>query len=61
VSRFFLALLVPGAIGVGVAVLTRAVHAGRALLISACGALFPVGGIFLLFFASLALGTGRLE
>ena len=60
-TRFFLALLIPGAIGIAVALLTQAVHAGRALLISVCGALFLVGGIFLLFFASLALGTGCLE
>lgn len=60
-TRFFLALLIPGAIGIAVALLTRAVHVGRALLISVCGALFLVGGIFLLFFASLALGTGCLE
>lgn len=60
-SRFFIALLVPGAIGVGVALITGAVHAGRALFASICGALFLVGGAFLLFFASLALGTGCLS
>jgi hypothetical protein len=60
-SRFFLALLIPGAIGVGVALLTRAVHVGRALFISVCGALFLTGGIFLLLFASLLLGTGCLD
>ncbi len=60
-TRFFLALLIPGAIGIAVSLLTRAVHLGRALLISVCGALFLVGGVFLLFFASLALGTGCLE
>jgi hypothetical protein len=60
-SRFFIALLVPAVIGVGVALLTGAVHVGRALLISVCGALFLVGGAFLLFFASLMLGTGCLS
>jgi hypothetical protein len=60
-SRFFLALLIPGAIGVGVALLTRAVHVGRALFVSVCGALFLTGGIFLLLFASILLGTGCLD
>jgi hypothetical protein len=60
-SRFFLALLIPGAIGVGAALLTRAAHVGRALFVSVCGALFLTGGAFLLLFASLLFGTGCLE
>jgi len=60
-TRFFLALLIPGAVGGGVALLTQAVPVGRALFVSVCGALFLTGGAFLLLFASLLFGTGCLE
>jgi hypothetical protein len=60
-TRFLLALLIPGAIGGGIALLTGAAHVGRALFVSVCGALFLTGGAFLLLFASLLLGTGCLD
>jgi hypothetical protein len=60
-GRFFLALLISGVIGAGLALVTGAAHVGRALFVSVCGALFLTGGAFLLLFASILLGTGCLD
>jgi hypothetical protein len=56
-----LALLVPGVLGACVALGTGFVHAGRALFVSVWGALFLIGGWFVLFVSFLALGTGCLD
>jgi hypothetical protein len=60
-ARFLLAVLVPTGIGLAVALFTRRVGPGRAIAVAFSGAVLIPGGIFVLLFASLGLGTGCLD
>lgn len=60
-GKLALVLLLPSAIGVGIAYRTRAAHGARALFISAWGTVLIPYGIFVLFFAALAVGSGCLD
>jgi hypothetical protein len=55
------ALLIPGVIGAGVALGTGSVHPGRAFFVSVWGALFLVGGWFVLVISLLAIGSGCIS
>jgi hypothetical protein len=60
-GKLVLLLLVPGAIGAGIALFTRAGHGLRAFLASTWGVIF-IGGVgMIMFFAALAAGGGCLE
>jgi hypothetical protein len=60
-ARFLLAVLLPTGIGLALALLTRRVNPGRAIAVAFSGAVLIPGGIFVLFFASLGIGTGCLD
>lgn len=57
-SRFFLALLLPGVIGTGVALASRKAHGARAFLASSWGALFVTAGFFIVLAAFFGFGSG---
>ena len=54
-------LLVSGAIGIGVIVKLGNQSAARVLFVALAGGILIPGGIFLLFFTSMGLGTGCLN
>ncbi len=56
-----LALVIPGAIGAAIALTTRTVPGLKAFFVSTWGALFATGGIYLLFIAFLAIGSGCID
>lgn len=60
-GKLALLLVIPGAIGVGIALATRAAHGFRAFLISTWGAVFLLGLAFVAFFAAVAIGNGCLN
>jgi hypothetical protein len=60
-GSFILALLLPGAIGAGIALATQKGRAFRALFISSWGALFLTGGFYVLLIAVLGFGTACLD
>jgi hypothetical protein len=60
-GKLALLLVIPGAIGVGIALATRAAHGSRAFLISTWGAVFLIGLAFVSFFAAVAIGNGCLN
>lgn len=60
-GKLALVLLIPGAIGVGIALATRAGHGFRAFLASTWGAIFLIGAGIILLIASVAVGGGCLE
>ena len=60
-GKLVLVLLVPGAIGAGIALYTRAGHGLRAFLASTWGVIF-IGGVgMIMFFAAFVVGGGCLE
>jgi uncharacterized membrane protein len=60
-GKLALLLVIPGAIGAGIATATRAAHGFRAFLISTWGALFLLGLAFVAIFAALGIGNGCLN
>jgi hypothetical protein len=54
-------LLLPGAIGAGIALATQKGRAFRAFFISSWGALFLTGGFYVLLIAVLGLGTACFD
>jgi len=60
-GKLALLLLLPSAIGLAIAYRTGAAHLVRALFISVWGTILIPFGIFVAFFAALAIGTGCLE
>lgn len=59
--KLALLLVVPGAIGAGIALATGAAHGLRAFLISTWGAVFLLGIAFVAILATLAIGNGCLN
>jgi hypothetical protein len=60
-ARFLLALAVPAAIGAALAAALRIRSLGKAAFIGFAGGLLIPGGLFLLLFASVGIGTGCLD
>lgn len=60
-GRFVISLLVTGGIAVAAAAKWRAASVGRAVFVALAGDVLIPGGIFLLFFASMVLGSGCLS
>ncbi len=60
-GKLALLLIIPGAIGAGIALTTRAAHGFRAFLISTWGAVFLLGLAFVSLFAALVFGNGCLS
>lgn len=61
IAKLALLLIVPGAIGAGIAFATGAGHGWRAFLISTWGAVFLLGLAFVAILAALAIGNGCLN
>jgi len=57
-SRFFLALLLPGVVGTGIALATKKAHGARAFFASSWGALFVTAGFFIVLAAWFGSGSG---
>jgi hypothetical protein len=59
--RCLIALLIPAAIGFWWAARSGSASPGRALVVAMVGAVLLPGGLFVIFVASLGIGTGCLE
>jgi hypothetical protein len=60
-GKLALLLAIPGVIGAGIALATRAAHGFRAFLISTWGAVFLIGLAFVAIYAALVIGNGCLN
>jgi len=60
-GKLALLLLLPSAIGLGIALWTKAAHVARALFISIWGTILIPFGFYVAFLAALGIGTGCLE
>jgi hypothetical protein len=60
-GKLALVLAIPGAIGAGIALATRAAHGFRAFLISTWGAVFLLGLVVIALLAALVIGNGCLN
>lgn len=60
-TRFIVSLPIAGGLGLGLAAATERMSAGRALAIAIVGDILIPGGLIVLLFTSVGIGTGCLD